>query len=557
MATKKKKNETTEVKKSASYGKQKRKSGGKVKHADEGAILDSRAKTDIVAIALIFVGVALFAVSLVPTNAPVTSLIVNALRFVFGVGIYIFPFALIVLGGSFFFRMERQKISVRVGIGLSLIFVAVLTIISLCSPTVAAVKPEGLFDYDTIINYGGIIGSALAWIGVTLFGNVVSLILMIALIVAGMIVIGLSITKIVSRINERREDIEREHEEKKRLKAAAKAEAMAAAAEAGASQVAEETVALDPNDQKTKAIAANTGKKPGLKTRILGFKNKDGESQDLDFDPNKTRQIGSSGKNTGSETPPNNEKTPKGTEVLSTSGNKKSSSETPPSPKKPAATPKPMAGFVLPNFDILKKSSGGAVKQSEDSLKSKAEKLKETLEDFGIKANVVGWVPGPTVTLFKVDLPAGVRVSRITALNDDIALALAAPGVRVFAPIPGTTYVGIEIPNDDRDTVLLSDVLTDAKKGPLQMAIGKDVEGNSIVANLASMPHLLIGGTTGSGKSVSINAMITSILMRATPSEVRLILIDPKRVEFTPYNGIPHLYVPVVTEPKEAASALS
>lgn len=556
MATKKKKNETTEVKKSASYGKQKRKSGGKVKHVDEGAILDSRAKTDIVAVALIFVGVALFAVSLIPTNAPVTSLIVNALRFIFGVGIYIFPFALIVLGGSFFFRMERQKISVRVGIGLSLIFVAVLTIISLCSPTVAAVKPEGLFDYDTIINYGGIIGSALAWIGVTLFGNVVSLILMIALIVAGMIVIGLSITKIVSRINERREDIEREHEEKKRLKAAAKAEAMAAAAEAGASQVAEETIALEPNDQKTKAIAANTGKKPGLKTRILGFKNKDGESQDLDFDPNKTRQIGSSGKNTGSETPPNNADKDKASSEVSPTP-KEETKKTEVITKKPAATPKPLAGFVLPNFDILKKSSGGAVKQSEDSLKSKAEKLKETLEDFGIKANVVGWVPGPTVTLFKVDLPAGVRVSRITALNDDIALALAAPGVRVFAPIPGTTYVGIEIPNDDRDTVLLSDVLNDAKKGPLQMAIGKDVEGNSIVANLASMPHLLIGGTTGSGKSVSINAMITSILMRATPSEVRLILIDPKRVEFTPYNGIPHLYVPVVTEPKEAASALS
>lgn len=154
-------------------------------------------------------------------------------------------------------------------------------------------------------------------------------------------------------------------------------------------------------------------------------------------------------------------------------------------------------------------------------------------------------------------MPAGVRVSRITALNDDIALALAAPGVRIFAPIPGTTYVGIEIPNDTRQTVLLSEVLEKAKTGPLQMAIGKDVEGKAIVTDLAKMPHLLIGGTTGSGKSVSINAMIMSILMRATPSEVRFILIDPKRVEFTPYNGIPHLYVPVVTEPKEAAGALA
>jgi S-DNA-T family DNA segregation ATPase FtsK/SpoIIIE len=145
----------------------------------------------------------------------------------------------------------------------------------------------------------------------------------------------------------------------------------------------------------------------------------------------------------------------------------------------------------------------------------------------------------------------------VTNLTDDIALALAAPGVRIFAPIPGTNYVGIEVPNAKRQTVYLSEVLKNAPAGPLQVAIGKDVEGRSIVSDLARMPHLLIGGTTGSGKSVAINAMIMSILMRATPSEVRFIMIDPKRVEFTPYNGIPHLYVPVVTEPKEAASALS
>ena len=148
-------------------------------------------------------------------------------------------------------------------------------------------------------------------------------------------------------------------------------------------------------------------------------------------------------------------------------------------------------------------------------------------------------------------------MSRLIALNDDIALALAAPGVRIFAPIPGTHFVGIEVPNAKRENVLLGDVLKDVHGGPLEMAIGKDVEGNSIICDLAKMPHLLIGGTTGSGKSVGINAMIMSMLMRATPSQVRFIMIDPKRVEFTPYNGIPHLYVPVVTEPKEAASALS
>lgn len=196
-------------------------------------------------------------------------------------------------------------------------------------------------------------------------------------------------------------------------------------------------------------------------------------------------------------------------------------------------------------------------KASVGDLQSTADALQQTLQDFNINAEVVGWIAGPTVTLFKVDLPAGVRVSKVTALNDDIALALATTGIRIFAPIPGTNYVGIEVPNRKRQTVLLGDVLPDAKTGPLQIAIGKDVEGNSIISDLSKMPHLLIGGTTGSGKSVSINAMIMSILMRATPAEVRFILIDPKRVEFTPYNGIPHLYVPVVTESKEAASALS
>lgn len=213
-------------------------------------------------------------------------------------------------------------------------------------------------------------------------------------------------------------------------------------------------------------------------------------------------------------------------------------------------------GFVLPAFSLIRHSEHAA-EADERELSATAAALQGTLEDFNIMATVVGWVAGPTVTLFKVDLPSGVRVSRIMALQDDIALALAAPGVRIFAPIPGTNHVGIEVPNKQRQNVLLGDVIKDAKGAPLEMAIGKDVEGHSIVTDLAKMPHLLIGGTTGSGKSVAINAMIMSILMRATPDEVRFIMIDPKRVEFTPYNGIPHLYVPVVTENKEAASALA
>ena len=142
--------------------------------------------------------------------------------------------------------------------------------------------------------------------------------------------------------------------------------------------------------------------------------------------------------------------------------------------------------------------------ESEETLRDTAMLLQETLADFGVEAQVVDWSAGPTVTLFKVSLPSGVRVSKVTNLTDDIALAMASQGVRIFSPIPGTNYVGIEVPNVKRRSVLLSDVLPQAGKGPLQVAIGEDVEGNPIVTDLAKMPHLLIGGTTGSGKSVSI-----------------------------------------------------
>ena len=224
----------------------------------------------------------------------------------------------------------------------------------------------------------------------------------------------------------------------------------------------------------------------------------------------------------------------------------------------PLGMPSPSENFELPSMDLLKHSTGRATSaESEASLHQTGLLLQQTLNDFGVDCQVVDWVAGPTVTLFQIALPSGVRVNRVTNLADDIALALAAPGVRIFSPVPGTNHVGVEVPNKVRQTVLLGDVLPAAGPGPLQMALGRDVEGHDVVSDLAKMPHLLIGGTTGSGKSVSINSMIMSILMRATPDEVRMILIDPKRVEFMPYNGIPHLYVPVVTEPKEAASALS
>ena len=214
-------------------------------------------------------------------------------------------------------------------------------------------------------------------------------------------------------------------------------------------------------------------------------------------------------------------------------------------------------GLKLPPLEILHANPQSASAASSDKeLEQTAESLQSTLLEFGRSACVVGWIAGPTVTTFKLQPGEGERVSKISSLEDDIALSLAAQSVRIFAPIPGTSLVGIEIPNRKRQNVNLGDVLPYVKGGPLELAIGRDAEGTPVVADLAKMPHLLIAGTTGSGKSVMINSIITTLLMRALPEDVRLIMVDPKRVELAGYNGLPHLYVPVVTEPKQAASAL-
>ena len=524
--------------------------------ASEARIIDDRTRRDLIGVVFAVLAVVVMVAAVMPTNAIVTSFVSTVLHLSLGLGAYLLPFFLLAVGVSFLVRFERERVPARVTIGLLVVFVALLSLLSLFTPLASPDDLSPLFAEQNLVVRGGYLGAGIAWVGLALFGQIVSCVVMIGLVLAGLAIIGFSVSQLIERARAAkaaREDASGSFDAPPFARVRQGRGGNASGDEALLSPVkpahplsAAPTQALSRPGERRRPRRASMPLQDASESQFSAAETAmldplEGEAAPL------TRKLGR--KHAGELSGKAKERAASGASFSQASS---------PSSSAPLATPHPQEGFELPPMNMLAHSDSKAKASATDAeLGETAARLQETLESFSIYAEVVGWVAGPTVTLFKVDLPAGVRVSRVTALEDDIALALAAPGVRIFAPIPGTNYVGIEVPNRTRESVLLGDVLKDASGGPLMIAIGKDVEGHSIVSDLAKMPHLLIGGTTGSGKSVSINAMIMSILMRATPAEVRFIMVDPKRVEFTPYNGIPHLYVPVVTEAKEAASALS
>lgn len=550
------------------------KSGSKGRKAQQSGFLDDETKRSIAGVVIILLGVVLFLIAVIPSKAIASSAISLFLANIFGIGRFILPICLLLIGLTFVVRSEREHVSSRAAIGFLIIFVCLLVIVASFTEGASSGDLSHMFDIDNISALGGYVGAGIAYLFLLLFGQLITCVIMIGFIVIAVLIIGFSINSFLNKIDERKSKVSESFERRQQERISAremkqgvshldKREGVMRRAPFGGTQSdGKESPSVQGSAhtrvfEPIETLDGDAGE--NHKTKLLGRNSKAAQApqniEDDEIEPNSNETILLNDSN-----PINSKMTRKlGSKKDSDEGNKKSHrNATKSKGSDDVAAQTNNSNFNLPSFDLIKTSKGKqSSNTSENELRETAMRLQETIEDFGIMIEVVGWVAGPTVTLFKVSLPSGVRVNRISVLSDDIALALASPGVRIFAPIPGTNYVGIEVPNAKRQTVLLGDVLNTAPAGPLQVAVGKDVEGNSVVIDLAKAPHLLIGGTTGSGKSVAINSFIMSMLMRSTPEEVRMILVDPKRVEFTLYNGIPHLYLPVVEDPKDASAALS
>lgn len=594
-------------------------------------LVEPSANRDIAGVVIAVLAIASFIAVISPATAPVTAAVAGFYHLGFGLGAYVLPIVILLFAATLFLG-EDSPLNVRSVAGGAVVFIAVVSILSLMVPG-TSVSCDLMFTPQNLSASGGYIGAFIASALQNALGKPIAMVVLLGLVVVGLVIIGFSVGGVLRSARDRAADFAERRRADVNASPWGDDEALSVPGVARphlsilrqkGSDVAVTTVmgndvdpVLDDDDEdenpfvdvsesveaeraKTMLLPRRHAKKgkaapklntsepdPSWSESEIELTEGDDEDDEAPIETAKTtllpRRHAKRDQVTGqlsmeddpdkideSEPPfavnpvsaapqiPDFLKHPKVADTAVAGAAEVSTSSDGGALNAPADNEgEEEDGLKLPPLEILHANPQSASAASSDKeLEQTAESLQSTLLEFGRSARVVGWIAGPTVTTFKLQPGEGERVSKISSLEDDIALSLAAQSVRIFAPIPGTSLVGIEIPNRKRQNVNLGDVLPYVKGGPLELAIGRDAEGTPVVADLAKMPHLLIAGTTGSGKSVMINSIITTLLMRALPEDVRLIMVDPKRVELAGYNGLPHLYVPVVTEPKQAASAL-
>lgn len=605
--------------------------GHEAEFDDFEPLVEPSANRDIAGVVIAVLAIASFIAVISPATAPVTAAVAGFYHLGFGLGAYVLPIVILLFAATLFLG-EDSPLNVRSVAGGAVVFIAVVSILSLMVPGTSD-SCDLMFTPLNLSASGGYIGAFIASTLQNALGKPIAMVVLLGLAVVGFVIIGFSVGGVLRSARDRAADFAERRRADVNASPWGDDEALSVPGVARphlsilrqkGSDIAVTTVmgndddlVLDDDDEdedpfvdvsdaveaeraKTTLLPRRHAKKgkaapklntsepdPSWSESEIELTEGDDEDDEAPIETAKTtllpRRHARRGQVTGqlsmeddpdkvdeSEPPfavnpvsaapqiPDFLKHPKVADASVASAAEASTSSDGGADNAPADNEgEEEDGLKLPPLEILHANPQSASAASSDKeLEQTAESLQSTLLEFGRSARVVGWIAGPTVTTFKLQPGEGERVSKISSLEDDIALSLAAQSVRIFAPIPGTSLVGIEIPNRKRQNVNLGDVLPYVKGGPLELAIGRDAEGTPVVADLAKMPHLLIAGTTGSGKSVMINSIITTLLMRALPEDVRLIMVDPKRVELAGYNGLPHLYVPVVTEPKQAASAL-
>lgn len=593
-------------------------------------LVEPSANRDIAGVVIAVLAIASFIAVISPATAPVTAAVAGFYHLGFGLGAYVLPIVILLFAATLFLG-EDSPLNVRSVAGGAVVFIAVVSILSLMVPGTSD-SCDLMFTPQNLSVSGGYIGAFIASALQNALGKPIAMVVLLGLVVVGLVIIGFSVGGVLRSARDRAADFAERRRADVNASPWGDEEALSVPGVARphlsilrqkGTDAAVTTVmggdvdpVLDDNEDddpfvdvsesveaeraKTTLLPRRHVKKgkaapklntsepdPSWSDSEIELTEGDDEDDEAPIETAKTtllpRRHAKRGQVTGqlsmeddpdkideSEPPfvvnpvsaapqiPDFLKHPKVAGAPATSAIESAAARDGGVDDGAADNEgEEEDGLKLPPLEILHANPQSASAASSDKeLEQTAESLQSTLLEFGRSARVVGWIAGPTVTTFKLQPGEGERVSKISSLEDDIALSLAAQSVRIFAPIPGTSLVGIEIPNRKRQNVNLGDVLPYVKGGPLELAIGRDAEGTPVVADLAKMPHLLIAGTTGSGKSVMINSIITTLLMRALPEDVRLIMVDPKRVELAGYNGLPHLYVPVVTEPKQAASAL-